>query len=214
MAVSHFHRIRKETIIMAENQSPKEPEKTIYQRDKTAKEPVKPDDAQKTPVRPKIKPKKAFVAKKAVLKTDKPMEYRVRHIRLSALDAAQLIRQTLLDFQKELADMPVDDPDKEFHDREKVEKFFATLAKKYSNCSSKGLGGDLGWIYQGIKITGNLLTESLVKTILATESYIISEPFKTELGIHLILICESQVYVPKAKIDSGDKPPSIPGVPN
>ncbi len=200
---------------MAEDKNPKEPEKTIYQRDKTAKEPVKPDDAPKTPVRPKIKPKKAFVAKKAVLKTDKPMEYRVRHIRLSALDAAQLIRQTLLDFQKELADKPVDDPDKEYHDREKVEKFFSTLAKKYSNCSTKRLGVDLGWIYNGIKIMGTLLTESLVETIVATESYIIPDPIKTELGIHLILICESQIHVPKIKVDSGgDKPASIPGVPN
>jgi parvulin-like peptidyl-prolyl isomerase len=199
---------------MAEDQNPKEPEKTIHQRDKTAKEPVKPNDAPKTPVRPKIKPKKAFVAKKAVLKTDKPMEYRVRHIRLSALDAAQLIRQTLLDFQKELAEMPVDDPDKEYHDREKIEKFFSTLAKKYSNCSTKGLGGDLGWIYKGIKITGTLLTEDLVDTILKTESYAIPEPIKTELGVHIILICESQVYVPKIKGDSGDKPASIPGVPN
>lgn len=199
---------------MAEDKKPKEAEKTIYQRDKTAKEPVKPDDVPKTPVRPKIKPKKAFVAKKAVLKTDKPMEYRVRHIRLSALDAAQLIRQTILDFQKELAEMPVDDPDKEYHDREKIEKFFTTLAKKYSNCSTKGLGGDLGWIYKGIKITGTLLTESLVDTILKTESYTIPEPVKTELGIHIILVCESQVYVPKIKEDPGDKPASIPGVPN
>lgn len=199
---------------MAEDKNPKEAEKTIYQRDKTAKEPVKPDDAPKTPVRPKIKPKKAFVAKKAVLKTDKPMEYRVRHIRLSALDAAQLIQQTILDFQKELAEMPVDDPDKEYHDREKIEKFFTTLAKKYSNCSTKGLGGDLGWIYKGIKITGTLLTESLVDTILKTESYTIPEPVKTELGIHIILVCESQVYVPKIKEDPGDKPASIPGVPN
>jgi hypothetical protein len=199
---------------MSENQNPEEPEKTIYQRDKTAKEPVKPDDAPKTPPRPKIKPKKAFVAKKAVLKTDKPMEYRARHIRLSAMDAAQLIRQTLLDFQKELADMPVDDPDKEFHDREKMEKFFATLAKKYSNCSTKGLGGDLGWIYKGMKITGAMLTEDLVDTIMKTDMYAIPEPVKTPLGIHLILICESQIHVPKTKKDSGDKPQSIPGVPN
>jgi hypothetical protein len=199
---------------MAEDHSPKEPEKTIYQRDKTAKEPVQPTDAPKAPVRPKIKPKKAFVAKKVVLKTDKPMEHRVRHIRLSAMDAAELIRQTLVGFQQELAEMPVDDPDKEYHDREKVEKFFATLAKKYSNCSSKGLGGDLGWIYKGINLTGSLLTGNLVETILNTESHTIPAPIKTELGIHLILICESQIYVPKIKGDSGDKPSSIPGVPN
>ena len=199
---------------MSENQNPEEPEKTIYQRDKTAKEPVKSDGTQKTPARQKIKPKKAFVAKKVVLKTDKPLEYRVRHIRLSAMDAAQLIRQTLLDFQQELAQKPVDDPDKEYHDREKVEKFFATLAKKYSNCSTKGLGGDLGWIYKGMNATGTLLTESLVDTILKTENYIIPEPVKTELGIHLILNCESQIYVPKIKDTSGDKPASIPGVPS
>jgi parvulin-like peptidyl-prolyl isomerase len=201
---------------MAEDQSPKEPEKTIYQRDKTAKEPVKPTDAPatKAPVRPKIKPKKAFVAKKVVLKSDKPMEYRVRHIRLSAMDAAQLIRKTLVDFQQELAEMPVDDPDKEYHDREKLENFFATLAKKYSNCSSKGLGGDLGWIYKGVKLIGSLMTEDLVKQILKTEVYTLPEPIKSELGIHLILICESQVYVPKIKDDSGDKPSPIPGVPN
>lgn len=199
---------------MSENQDPKEPEKTIYQRDKTAKEPVKPEEAPKAPVRPKIKPKKVFVAKKAVLKTDKPMEYRVRQIRLSSMDAAQLIRQTILDFQKELAEKPVDDPDKEFHDREKVEKFFSTLAKKYSNCSTKGLGGDLGWIYKGIKITDAFLTQDLVDTIMITESYTIPEPIKTKLGIHLILTCESQIFVPRVKDTPEEKPPSIPGVPN
>ncbi len=199
---------------MAENQNPEEPEKTIYQRDKTAKEPVIPEDTPKAPVRPKIKPKKAFVAKKAVLKTDKPMEHRVRHIRLSSMDAAELIRQTLLDFQKELAEKPVDDPDKEFHDREKVEKFFATLAKKYSNCSTKGLGGDLGWIYKGMKITGTMLTEDFVDTIMEAENYTVPEPIKTKLGIHLILICESQIFEPRIKDSSEDKPQSIPGVPN
>lgn len=198
---------------MSENQNPKEPEKTIYQRDKTAKEPVKPTDAPKTPVRPKIKPKKAFVAKKVVLKTDKPMEHRVRHIRLSSMDAAQLIRQTILDFQKELSEMPVDDPDKEFHDREKVEKFFTTLAKKYSNCSTRGLGGDLGWIYKEIKITDALLTQDLVDAIMQTENYTVPEPIKTKLGIHLILVCESQIFVPRKKDTPEEKPPTLPGVP-
>ena len=141
------------------------------------------------------------------------MELRVRHIRLSSMDAAQLIRQTLVDFQKELAEKPVDDPDKEFHDREKVEKFFAKLAKKYSNCSSKGLGGDLGWIYKEIKIIGTLLTQDLVDTIMKTENYILPEPIKTNLGVHLILVCESQVYVPRIKDDPEEKPPTIPGVP-
>ena len=205
---------------MSENEQPKESEKTIYQRDKTAKEPVKPadapTDAPKAPVRPKIKPKKAFVVKKVVLTTDKPMEHRVRHIRLSSMDAANLIRQTLVEFQKELAEKPADDPDQEFHDREKVEKFFARLAKKYSNCSSKGLGGDLGWINKKMKIIGTHLTQDLVNTIMETEIYILSEPIKTTLGIHLILNCESQVYEPKIKDapEGKDKPPAISGVPN
>jgi len=55
-----------------------------------------------------------------------------------------MIRQTLLEFQKELEDKPADDPDKEFHDREKMEKFFARLAKKYSSCMTKRLGGGSG----------------------------------------------------------------------
>jgi len=199
---------------MAEDQFPKESEKTVYQRDKTAKEPVKPSDARKPPTKPKIKPKKVFVPKKQVLKTDKPMEHRVRHIRLSSMDAAQLIRQTLLDFQKELADQPTDNPDKEFHDREKLEKFFAKLAKKYSNCTSKGLGGELGWIYKGIKTADNILTQDLVDTILQIEKYTVSEPVKTKLGIHLLLICESQFHVPREKVNIENRPSSIPGVPN
>ncbi|GJL77463.1 MAG: hypothetical protein NPINA01_04520 [Nitrospinaceae bacterium] len=198
---------------MSEEQSPKEPEKTVYQRDKTAKEPVKPADAPKPAVRPKIKPKKVFVPKKAVLKTDKPMEHRVRNIRLSSLEAAEMIRQTLLDFQKELADQPTDDPDKEFHDREKLEKFFATLAKKYSNCTTKRLGGDMGWIYRGMKITDNIMTQDLVDAIMNAEKYTVLEPFKSKLGIHLLLLCESQIHTPKEKAPSEGKPPSIPGVP-
>ena len=63
-------------------------------------------DPKETPVaakkRPPIKPRKKFVAKKQVFKSDKPLEHRVRHIRLSSLEAAQLIRQTIVDFQKEL----------------------------------------------------------------------------------------------------------------
>jgi len=95
-----------------------------------------------------------------------------------------------------------------------VEKFFSTLAKKYSNCSTKGLGGDLGWIYKEMKITDAVLTQDLVDTIMETENYIVSEPIKTKLGIHLILVCESQIFVPRQKDDSADKPQSIPGVPS
>jgi PPIC-type peptidyl-prolyl cis-trans isomerase-like protein len=199
---------------MSEEKYPKESEKTVYQRDKTAKEPVQPADAPKPPVRPKIKPKKVFVAKKQVLKTNKPMEHRVRHIRLSSMEAAQLVRQTLIDFQKELAEQPAEDPDKEFHDREKMEKFFIRLAKKYSSCTTKGLGGDLGWIYKGMKITNAIMTQSLVDVFMETEKYIVPEPVKSKLGIHLLLICESQIHVPREKDTSGNKSQSLPGVPN
>ena len=65
-----------------------------------------PKEAQKDPKeapvaakkRPPVKPRKKFVAKKQAFKSDKPLEHRVRHIRLSSLEAAQLIRQTIVDF--------------------------------------------------------------------------------------------------------------------
>ena len=199
---------------MSDKEFPEEAEKTTYERDKTAREPAKPADAPTPPVKPRIKPKKVFVAKKAALKTDKPMEHRVRHIRLSSLDAAEVIRQTILEFQKDLADQASDDPDKEFHDREKVEKFFAKLAKKYSNCATKGLGGELGWIYPGMKVTDALLTQELIDVIMATEKYTLPDPIRTKLGIHLILVCESQYFVPRENEPEQEIPKSIPGVPN
>lgn len=199
---------------MPEDQQPKEAKKTVYQRDKTAQEPVTPSETPKPRVKPKVKPKKVFVPKKQVLKSDKPMERRVRNIRLSSLQAAQMIRQTLLDFEKELAEKPVDDPDKEFNDREKLEKFFAQLAKKYSNCATRRLGGDLGWIYHGMKITDAIMTQDLVDSIMEAEKYTVTEPVKTKLGIHLLLPCESQIHIPKEAAQTEEKPPSIPGVPN
>ncbi len=201
---------------MSDNQQPQEPEKTVYQRDKTAKEPVKPgSEAKKPAVKPKFKPKKVFVPKKAVLKTDKPQEYRVRHLRMSSLEAAEMIRQTLLEFQKELEEKPADDPDKEFHDREKLEKFFGKLAKKYSNCATRALGGDLGWVYKGMTIPEEVLTADLLETILKTEKHVLAEPVKSRLGIHLLLVCESRIRTPKKEeAPSGPNPKSIPGVPN
>ncbi len=201
---------------MSDQEFPEEAKKTVYQRDKTAKEPVKPEAAaKKPPVKPKFKPKKVFVPKKAVLKTDKPQEYRVRHLRMSSVEAAEMIRQTLLEFQKELEEKPADDPDKEFHDREKVEKFFAKLAKKYSNCATRALGGDLGWVYKGMNIPEEVLTADLVETIVKTEKHAIVEPVRSKLGIHLLLVCESRIRVPKnEETPSMPNPKSIPGVPN
>ena len=139
---------------MSDSKQPPEPEKTVYQRNKTAKDPVTPDAEAETKPRPKPKPKprKAFVPKKLVKKSDKLQEYRVRHIRVSSLEAANLFRQALIDFQKELNAELLEDPDKPFHDQEKVEKYFIRIAKKYSICSTRALGGDLGWIYKGMSV--------------------------------------------------------------
>ena len=136
---------------MSESEQPKESDKTIYQRDKTAKEPVTAEKASET--KPKPKPRKAFIPKKLVKKTDKPQEYRVRQIRVSTLESANLFRQTLIDFQKELASEPIEDPDKPLHDQEKIENYFIRIAKKYSTCPTRALGGDLDWIYKGMVVT-------------------------------------------------------------
>ncbi len=194
---------------MSEKQFPEESEKTIYQRDKTAKEPVAPSDEPKPIVKPKIKKKKVFVAKKVTYKTDKQMEFRVRHIRVSTLDIAELLRNTLIEFQEELAAQPTEDPDKEFHDREKLEAFFSRLAKKYSVCATKKLGGDIGWVYKGMKVWDDTMTEDMLAVLLKTEKYFIPEPIKTHLGIHLVLICESQIHVPK-EVEQPENRPNLP----
>ena len=124
---------------MSNSEQPQEPEKALYQRDKTAKEPEVGSDPELKP-KPKPKLRKAFVPKKLIKKTDKPQEYRTRHIRVSTLESANIFRQALVDFQKELASEPIDDPDKPFHDQTKVENYFIRIAKKYSTCSTKLLG--------------------------------------------------------------------------
>ena len=193
---------------MANSEFPEEADKTTYQRDKAAKEPVKPE---KTPkAKPKPKPRKLFVPKKLVRKSDKPQEYRVRNIRVSTLDAANLFRQTLLGFQIELAAEPMDNPDKLFHDREKLENYFSRIAKKYSICSTRKLGGNMGWVYEGMKIQEEIMTKDLVSTMLNTEKYIISEPTRTRLGYHLILVCEQRDQVKEEKSSDPLKPKAPP----
>ena len=171
-----------------------------------------------TKKRPLIKPRKKFVAKKQVFKSDKPMEHRVRHIRLSSFDAAQLIRQTIVDFQKDLAAQPMVDIDKEIMDLEKTEKFFCRLAKKYSACPSRASGGDLGWIHKpeettdaGIKTVEKSdfmeflpqyeksITKELIEGVMSCENQKIPEPIETQSGFHVVLICESRFF--KAKIE-------------
>ena len=181
------------------SEQPKESEKTIYQRDKTAKEPKTVSDTPKQPVKPKPKIKKVFVPKKTTFTTDKPMEHRVRNIRLTSKESAKMIWEILIDFQNDLAKAEMDDPDKPFHDWEKVEKFFIRLAKKYSICQSKKLGGDLGWVYGDMTLPEQIITSELVDKIMKLEKFIIPDPIKSNLGFHILMICESQIHAPKEK---------------
>ena len=181
------------------SEQPKESEKTIYQRDKTAKEPKTVSDTPKQPVKPKPKIKKVFVPKKTTFTTDKPMEHRVRNIRLTSEESAKMIWEILIDFQSDLAKTEMDDPDKPFHDWEKVEKFFMRLAKKYSICQSKKLGGDLGWVYSDMTLPEQIITSELVDKIMKLEKFIIPDPIKSNLGFHILMVCESQVHTPKEK---------------
>ena len=193
---------------MADSEFSEEADKSMYQRDKAAKEPVKSEDAPKAKPKPKLR--KPFVPKKLVRKSDKPQEYRVRNIRVSTLDTASLFRQTLLDFQLELAAEPMNDPDKLFHDREKLENYFSRIAKKYSICSTRKLGGNMGWIYEGMKVQEKIITKDLVNTVLNTEKHIISEPIQTRLGYHLILVCEQRDQAKEEKPSDLLKPKTPP----
>ena len=181
------------------SEQPKESEKTIYQRDKTAKEPKNVSDTPKQPVKPKPKIKKVFVPKKTTFTTDKPMEHRVRNIRLTSKESAKMIWEILIDFQNDLAKAEMDDPDKPFRDWEKVEKFFVRLAKKYSICQSKKIGGDLGWVYRDMTLPEQIITSELVDKIMKLEKFIIPDPIKSNLGFHILMICESQIHTPKEK---------------
>ena len=206
---------------MSNSEQPQEPEKALYQRDKTAKEPKVSVDTETKP-KPKPKLRKAFVPKKLIKKTDKPQECRARHIRVSTLESANIFRQALIDFQKELASEPIEDPDKPFHDQAKVENYFTRIAKKYSTCSTKLLGGDLDWVYKGMNIQPaatfgglemkkeGLVTSELIDVITQSEKYVIPEPIKTKLGYHIILSCESRDRVEKEKIMTQLKPKSAP----
>ena len=193
---------------MADAEQPQEPEETIYQRDKTAPEPKVPEkpDAEK-PKRPVIKPRKIFKAKKVKIDTSKALEHRVRHILLSAKDSADLLRQTLLDYQKELADQPMDNPDKEIQDREKFEKFFSKFARKYSACPTRLSGGDLDWIYADKPEQEGVLTRELRDGILQCEKFVIPEPIRSKLGHHVILICDTKISKRVVEKDEGDVDP-------
>ena len=191
---------------MSENEQPKEAEKTIYERDKTAKEPKPAADGPIAPIKPKPKIKKAFVAKKKTFTTDKPMEHRVRNIRMTSLESSKMIWETIVDYQKDLAQMEADDPDKPYHDWEKVEKFFTRFAKKYSVCVSKALGGSLGWVHKDIHTASETMNQELIDIIMKTDKFKIPKPIKTKLGFHIIMICESQIHIPTEKAKEEEKP--------
>ena len=206
---------------MSKSEQPHEPEESPHQRDKTAKEPKVSVDTETKP-KPKPKLRKAFVPKKLVKTTDKPQEYRARHIRVSTLESANIFRQALVDFQKELASEPIEDPDKPFHDQAKVENYFVRIAKKYSTCSTKVLGGDLDWVYKGMNIQPaatfgglemkkeGIVTSELIDAITQSEKYVIPEPIKTKLGYHIILLCETRDRVEKEKPKMAVQPKSAP----
>ena len=197
---------------MSDDQQPQEPEEKTYQRNKTAKEPITSNSETeiKPKPKPKPKPRKAFVPKKLVKKSDKPQEYRVRQIRVSSLEPANLFHQTLIDYQNELEAELLEDPDKLFHDREKVEKYFIRIAKKYSVCSTSALGGDLDWIYKGMNAPEELLTVELINKIVEIDKHVIPEPFKTRLGYHIILVCDSRDRIEKEKTKAPVKPKTAP----
>ena len=194
---------------MSKSEQPHEPEDSPHQRDKTAKEPKVSVDTE-TKSKPKPKLRKAFVPKKLVKITDKPQEYRVRQIRVSTLESANIFRQALIDFQKELASEPINDPDKVFHDQAKLENYFIRIAKKYSTCQTRALGGDLGWMCKGMNAQEEMITLELIDAITQSEKHIIPVPIKTKLGCHVILLCETRDRVEKEKPKMPLQPKSAP----
>jgi len=180
---------------MSDTEQPQEPEQTVYQRDLTAKEPKvkeKPDE-EKPKQPPAKKPRKVFKPKKAKIQTSKPLEHRTRHILVSSRESADLLRQTINEFQKELAEQPSNDPDKEVSDRDKVEKFFSKFAKKYSICGSRKVGGDLDWVYPNMEVSEDIMTPELRDEILKCEKFVIPEPIRSKFGYHIVLVCESRI---------------------
>ena len=192
---------------MSETERPQEAEKTVYKRDKTAKERQPVESGPKAPIKPKPKIKKAFVAKKKTFATDKPMEHRVRNIPMTSMESAKMIWETLVDYQNELAQLEIDDPDKPYHDWEKVEKFFTRLAKKYSVCMSKALGGSIGWVYKEMEVAPQIMDQELIDIMMNMEKFKLPEPIKTKLGFHIIMVCESQIHIHREKPKEVEKPP-------
>ena len=118
-----------------------------------------------------------------------------------------MIWETLVDYQNELAQQETDDPDKPYHDWEKVEKFFTRLAKKYSVCMSKALGGSIGWVYKEMEVAPQIMDQELIDIMMNMEKFKLPEPIKTKLGFHIIMVCESQIHIHREKPKEVEKPP-------
>ena len=72
------------------------------------------------------------------------------------------------------------------------------------------LGGELGWIHKGMKFTEEIMTEEMIDEIFKMEKHTISQPLRTQLGYHLMLICESRIHTPKAVEDKPEGPVAPP----
>ena len=170
------------------------------------KESASPAAEKEKPAIPIIKPRKKFVPKKVINKVGQSLERRTRHICLSSLQAAALVRQTILDFQKELAEKPMDDPDKEFYDQQKVESFFERLAKKYSASPTRSIGGDLKWVSKDMEIIEKtILNKPLIDAIEKSKKHEIPEPVQTPQGYHIVLVCETRPLKKKEQKSTSER---------
>ena len=95
-------------------------------------------------------------------------------------------------------------------DREKVEKYFARIAKKYSICSTRVLGGDLDWVHQGMNAQEGIMTLELISAIVQSDKHVIPEAIKTRLGYHIILVCDNRDRIEKEKPKAPIKPKMAP----
>lgn len=95
---------------------------------------------------------------------------RASHILLTTPELAQVVLDSLKDIE----------------DKALLSKMFARLAKKYSACSSRNQGGDIGWL----EPLSN--APELVKAAQETPVGVVGGPIKTKFGYHLFLITEEE----------------------
>lgn len=90
----------------------------------------------------------------------------------------------------------IDNPDEETSVRETAEKLiqqisgnasFAAMAREFSQSTTAGRGGDLGWI------TESALDEELVRAIVVMQPGQISPPIRTRTGYYILYLVERRV---------------------